>query len=830
MRAGRALLALALALLAALWLPLAAVAQDGGANVQPRVAEAAPAPAAEALDFEAWDRLADRAEELIEARDTTPLRFEQLRAQIVDWRTAFLAAQGANANRIITLRGQIAALGAAPAEGETEAEEIASRRRELTEQLVRLQAPVIAAEEAYSRADGLVRAIDRSLRERQAEELLRLWPAPVNPANWPAAAAAVLGVGETLVQETGARLRDPELRRGLLDALPRVIGLLALGIALLWRGRPWFEQLPNRLRERASLRAAAVWGFVASLGQIVAPVAGVVALVAAFRTTGLAGPQGDEIAQELIVVAFALFAGRWMGLQIFPRGEPPADGLRLPPPARRQGRLVATGLGFLTAAEALRGVVFSPTMTAEGAVSVLAFPGIALAGLLLWHLGSLLRRHVRADTGQGESASYRNRLIRTMGTAAMAVGVLGPLLAAVGYVTAGLGLVYPAALSLGLVGLLFLIQTFVRDLFALVTGAGDEGREALGPVLVGFLLTLAALPVFALIWGARWSDLTEVFSRLREGFAIGQTRISPTDFLTFAVVFAFGFMLTRLLQGALRSSILPKTKLDKGGQNAVTSGIGYVGIFLAALVAINSAGIDLSGLAIVAGALSVGIGFGLQNIVSNFVSGIILLIERPVSEGDWIETGGVQGRVRSISVRSTRIETFDRTDVIVPNTDLIAGRVTNWTRFNLTGRLIVPVAVAYGSDTRKVARILQEVAEEQPLAILNPPPLVTFMGFGVDAMNFEIRVILRDVNFGLSVRTEINHRIVERFAEEGIAIPFAQRDIWLRNPEALAGAVQASGPARAPAPPAPPGLMRPDPWPSDEASPEAQGETDEPAR
>ena len=824
MRGRPALLVCALALLAALWLPLAAAAQDGGANVQPRAAEGGEAPVAEALDFAAWERLADRAEALIEARDTTPLRFEQLRAQIVDWRAAFLAAQGANANRIATLRGQIAALGPAPAEGETEAEEIAARRRELTEQLVRLQAPVIAAEEAYSRADGLIRAIDRSLRERQAEELLRLWPAPVNPANWPEAAAAVLGVAGTLAQETGARLRDPEVRRGLLDTLPPAIGLLVLGLALLWRGRPWFEQLPNRLRGRASTRAAAVWGFVASLGQIVAPVAGVVALVAALRTTGLAGPQGDEIARALIVVAFALFAGRWMGLQVFPRGEPPADGLRLPLGARREGRLIASGLGFLTAAEALRGVVFGPTVTGEGASAVLAFPGIALTGFLLWRLGRLLRAHVRGDTAEGESASYRNRLIRTMGTAAMAVGALGPLLAAVGYVTAGLGMVYPAAMSLGLVGLLFLMQAFVRDLFALVTGAGDEGREALGPVLVGFLLTLAALPVFALIWGARPSDLTEVFTRLREGFAIGQTRISPTDFLTFAVIFALGFMLTRLLQGALRASILPKTTLDKGGQNAITAGTGYVGIFLAALVAINSAGIDLSGLAIVAGALSVGIGFGLQNIVSNFVSGIILLIERPVSEGDWIETGGVQGRVRSISVRSTRIETFDRTDVIVPNTDLIAGRVTNWTRFNLTGRLIVPVGVAYGSDTRKVTRILQEIAEEQPLAILNPPPMVTFMGFGADAMNFEIRVILRDVNFGLSVRTEINHRIIERFAEEGIEIPFAQRDIWLKNPEALAGMVppRSAGPAPAASMP-----HRPDPWPADQTSPPSPGETPE---
>ncbi len=723
-----------------------------------------------APDYAAWDRLATRAETAIADNKTLNQGLELLRSQLVDWRAALLLAQNTNSTRIGTLRTQIQALGPTPAAGETEAEEIALRRKALTDQLVRLQAPGIAAEEAYTRADGLIREIDRTLRERQANELLKLWPMPINPGNWPLALKGITTTTLDLWEETRAVATGPRAGRDLRDNLPLILALLVIALALISRGRSWIDLITRRLADLGPERARKLWALVASVGQIVVPLAGVFALAEALQLTGMLGAKGKEIARALPTLGTILFTAIWLGSRIFPQSDGTAAPLRLPVERRAEGRFHSFALGLMLSLNALRQLIFPPSEVGDAATSVLSLPLLAITGLLLLRLGALLRQHAKTPADVGEQSGYRNRLIGFIGQGLLVVGVLGPLLGAVGYVSAAGAIVYPAALSIALLGALIILQQAVADLYSLILREDSQRQLALLPVLVGFALSLAALPLLALIWGARSDDLTEIWQRFREGFQMGETRISPTDFLYFVLLFGFGYVLTRLVQGALKSTILPKTRLDTGGQNAIVAGTGYLGIFLSGLIAIRAVGIDLSGLAIVAGALSLGIGFGLQNIVSNFVSGIILLIERPVSEGDWIEVGTVSGTVRAISVRSTRIQTFDRSDVIVPNADLVSQRVTNWTRFNMTGRLIVPVNVVHGSDAALVEKVLRSIAEAQPLAVLNPAPTIALVGFTMDAIQFEMRIILRDVNFSLNVRSDINHQILRRFADEGIVL------------------------------------------------------------
>ncbi|MDX1781314.1 MAG: DUF3772 domain-containing protein [Thalassovita sp.] len=762
----------------ALWLAIS-LTLSAAASAQ----QVAPEATTNTPDYAAWERTAQRAEAAVEAGKASDRALEELRAEIVVWRENFLTAQDANVHRITTLQNQLEVLGPAPQDG-AESAEIAARRADLTAELARLQAPVLTAAEAHSRANGVISEIDEIIRERQTDALVALGPSPLNPLIWNTALSetreGLIVLGTELRSNWDNELRRFEFRQKLLFIAP----MLLIGLALLLRGRAWVGRSQKRLL-RKPLRGADVWGFVLSLGNVALPLAGLTLVVAALLQTGFAGIRGEQVVKPIPYWGGILLMAGWLGDRLFPV-LPIRAPFDIPeefkPTGRRQCKLLALLLviGF---AVGLFGDVIG---ISDETAAVLGFPFIVLAGLALLRLARFLSsRLVPASAESAEPVTYRMRVGRVLAQIAGVIAVVGPVLAAIGYRNAAEALLYPTVLSIGILGLVLVLQNFVEDLYLLITQSEAPRGEALIPVLIGLLLMVAALPVLALVWGARITDLTELWNRFLEGVRLGGTRISPVDFLTFALIFTIGYVLTRILQGALRSTVLPKTRIDAGGQNAIVAGTGYLGVTIAALIAITGAGIDLSSIAIVAGALSVGIGFGLQNIVSNFVSGIILLIERPVSEGDWIEVGGQMGYVRDISVRSTRIETFDRTDVIIPNADLVSGTVTNYTRGNTVGRIIVLVGVAYGTDTKRVEAILREIAQAHPMILANPEPSILFREFGADSLNFEIRAILRDVNWSMSVTSDLNHEIARRFAEEGIEIPFAQRDIWLRNPEVL---------------------------------------------
>ena len=310
--------------------------------------------------------------------------------------------------------------------------------------------------------------------------------------------------------------------------------------------------------------------------------------------------------------------------------------------------------------------------------------------------------------------------------------------------------------------------------------------------MINLTVLAAGVPLVLLQWGFQWSDISAISYRALSEIHIGSISISLIGILGGILVFIVGLFLTRWFQSWLDGSVMARGRVDAGVRNSIRTAVGYAGIAIAALIGISSAGIDLSNLALIAGALSLGIGFGLQNVVSNFVSGLILLAERPFKTGDWIVAGNVTGTVRKISVRATEIETFQRQTVILPNSELINAAVGNWTHKNKLGRIEIQIGVAYGSDVRRVHEILLEIARSHPLVLKNPEPFVLFANFGASSLDFEVRVYLADVLTGVLVQNDIRFAIVEAFGREGIEIPFPQHDIHLRT--------DATRPKPAPAP------------------------------
>jgi small-conductance mechanosensitive channel len=323
----------------------------------------------------------------------------------------------------------------------------------------------------------------------------------------------------------------------------------------------------------------------------------------------------------------------------------------------------------------------------------------------------------------------------------------------------------------------------------------DQGSRILVFWLCAALDVALILPGLGLIlrvWGVPSSSIGLWTGNLLHGFEVGNIHFSLGDIALAAIVFVGFLTLTRILQRLLSDKLLPQTRLDQGVRHSLAAMVGYLGFVLAGAFAVSALGLNLANLAIIAGALSVGIGFGLQNIVNNFVSGLILLIERPIKVGDWVVVGQHQGYVTRISVRATEIETFERASVIVPNSELLSSAVVNWTHRDKYGRVDIKVGVAYGSDTAKVRDILLACARENRQILAWPQPYVLFRRFGNDGLEFELRGYVSDVEKSGLISSDLHFAVDKEFRGAGIEIPFAQRDLRVRNVGEIARAIAAA--------------------------------------
>ena len=395
-----------------------------------------------------------------------------------------------------------------------------------------------------------------------------------------------------------------------------------------------------------------------------------------------------------------------------------------------------------------------------------------------------LRSFPRGLAAQASARRDWLSLTRLLGFAAAATVVVA---CALGYVTFANFFIVQSCWTLVVAGVLLIVLTLSRAaidrglaptgrLGLLASSALGVERQSLRPfaALLSGALTLACFGMAALLvlapFGVESGDFLADLQSSFLAVKIADVTISPSTALVALALFAITLAAAQGLRRWLDGSFLPLTRLDMGLRNSIGASVGYAGFILAVSVAMSHLGLGFEKLAIVAGALSVGIGFGLQSIVNNFVSGLILLWERAIRVGDWVVIGDEQGYVKRINVRSTEIETFDRATMIVPNSNLVTGVVKNWLRGDKVGRVKIPLAPHSGVDPEQIRDILLAAARAQDGVLRIPAPQVMFLGMEANQFRFELWCYLEDVEESTRVRSDLHFDLYKRLAEAGIKI------------------------------------------------------------
>jgi potassium-dependent mechanosensitive channel len=328
------------------------------------------------------------------------------------------------------------------------------------------------------------------------------------------------------------------------------------------------------------------------------------------------------------------------------------------------------------------------------------------------------------------------------------------------------------------------IEVILKQPFVMRQGFFSRFGAALESRLKNLLKAILWIGVFLTLfqlWGV-YSSFGQAWEKIFDfKFAIGELTLSVGRILVAAFFIYLVVSGSWFVRAFLDGEVFPRQQLDRGARDAVKKLIHYSFLFFGIMIAIGLIGLNLTSFAFLTGALGIGVGFGLQNIVNNFVSGLMLLFERPFKVGDMVVVDNETGTVRKIGLRSTVIETFDRSELIVPNSQFISGKVTNWTRSNHIARIRIAIGVAYGSDVERVLNLLKEAAEIDSRVLNNPEPNPLFLRFGDSALEFELHTWIADVKDLLAVRSHLCQEIARRFWEAGIEIPFPQRDLHLRS-------------------------------------------------
>ncbi len=752
------------------------------------LAGAARAEPAEATSLDSIKATLDEVEETAGREDITQETLVDLRQKLNTAADDLRGKVDDLEPRVGEAEERLKQLGPAPAkDAPPESKEIADQREQLTASFNELDGALKQARVLSVRIGQLGERISQKRHALYASELFARTASALDPFFWSDAIQALpieLKSAQALV-EGWWNDRGASARSVVAALISLCIVAVAVGLTQ-W----WFPRLqPGAYGTRSAKAWMALWVFLWLAART--PAASF-AILLVWDTLGLLTFRIEQIAEGLLAGIAAATFGHGVARGLF---APELPERRLVPEDDETAQCFhnhlvwsSRTLGALVVLQVVHKTLFAPLVVTIATNALFA----AVTAAFLIHLVVRLGQIKRAR-GEALIVAAWSHPLGLLVTAFLVLAL------AVGYAGLAAFVALRVIVAAAVFGALYLLLTITQTLFATIgeqTAKGQRLAASLGvsarslglggallSALIRVMLILASFLLIIGPWEVSTADLFDTVRNIPFGFKIGEIHVSFQAVLTAIFVLVVFLVITRLVQRWLETELLPRTRIEPSLQLSIVTIFGYVGAITAITLALAGLGFDLQKIALIAGALSVGIGFGLQSIVSNFVSGLILLTERPIRVGDSITVKGEAGWVRRVRVRATEIETFDRASVMIPNSEFITGVVKNWTRTNTLGQVVVEVGVAYESDALKARDILNEIARSHPLIVQTPPPSAFLVRFGDSALEFQLSCIITDVTQGLSIKSDLHYAIIEKFRAAGIVIPYPQREVHWRMEE-----------------------------------------------
>lgn len=728
----------------------------------------------------------------IEAAVASPIitddKLVEYRGVIDGLRTQLLAAGSRLDSPIVEIREQLAKLPPAPGEGQTEAAEIAAQRKLLTNIFSRLAGTQSQVKVLGVEVDQVQAKILNVQRDRFFQQILEPHSSVLLPALWTDAAAgfrqSLQRIGAKLSELWTATSRDVKwVPLTIVILAASLLVALAVFVQKVWRRRFF----PPESQATAPDNLARLWRVFWSIGvTFIMSWVAVIVLAILFTALGFSA----EMTAGIFNPIFTFIIEVPTVLVLVKRlAEPSRPEWRLLPIDSYSARLyswaayAATVLAGLTSA--ISDVAEVVSLPVNNSIALSAVTSIAMFAVMAMATLHLRDRAPATDTAAAPRPYYNwARRFRTPVWLCILASGVALLL---GYIALASYLLFNLFYTLVIIAILFLIEYLVEAatsasadsatplgrLARRATGWSNKSIERSGLLfrtIVDILLLVIGVPILIGLWAVNWIDFRSIANKVFFSFEIGNVTISPWTVLLVIGLLILGISLTKLFTRWLDRRILSHAHLDRGVQESVRTGINYAGYVLAGGFALSAAGIDFSSFALIAGALGVGIGLGFQSVVNNFVSGIILLAERPVRVGDWIVTNAGEGLVKRINVRSTEIETFDGCSVIVPNSNLIMEPVKNWTLGNTMGRAAMQIVVEYGQDNEAIKALLLKIVADHPQILHFPEPSVVVSKLLPIGIEFDVRGTVSDIFQAVHVASDLRIAALKTFADQNITV------------------------------------------------------------